>query len=64
MGHVLKLAHPKANTFIDNSGNNGRGKYNGDNCVCSIMNAGEAEPNLNCARPKWHDIINLRNKWG
>ncbi|MBR3459782.1 MAG: DNRLRE domain-containing protein [Clostridia bacterium] len=63
MGHVLKLAHPKVNSYIQ-SVYEGRGKYDSDNKVCSVMNIGKEEPNLNCSRPKWHDIINLRNKWG
>lgn len=64
MGHVLKLAHTTVTNYIDHSVPRGRGKYDNSNKVCSIMNTGENEPNLNCSRPKWHDIINLRNKWG
>lgn len=65
LGHALKLAHPKHANYIQDVPN-GRGSYAGDNSVCALMNQGDPNDTLNlaCATPKWHDIINLKNKWG
>ncbi len=64
LGHALKLAHPKQTTDLA-SVTNGRGGYSYDNSVSAIMNQGDPtySGNLTCASPKWHDIINLKNKW-
>lgn len=65
-GHALKLSHPAENDYIQNL-QNGRGHYANDIMVCSAMNNGkdpQEEGNLTCIRPTWHDIINLKNKWG
>ena len=64
MGHALKLAHPKHSDYIATV-LNGRGAYSDDNCVCAVMNQDSPSNGLlTCATPKWHDIINLKNKWG
>jgi len=64
MGHALKLAHPKHSDYIATV-LNGRGAYLDDNCVCAVMNQDSPSNGLlTCATPKWHDIINLKNKWG
>ena len=65
LGHALKLTHPKHADYIQ-AVPNGRGVYADDNSVCALMNQGNPNTtsNLTCATPKWHDIINLRNKWG
>ena len=65
LGHALKLAHPKGVNFLQDI-TNGRGSYTNDNCVCAVMNQGspEDEYGLTCSTPKWHDKINLINKWG
>jgi len=65
LGHALKLAHPKQVDDIQ-SVPNAHGPYADDNSVCALMNQGDPNDtsNLTCATPKWHDIINLRNKWG
>lgn len=64
-GHALKLAHPKQKDDLDTTVPNGRGGYADDDKVCSIMNHGNLgfTGNLFCRRPKWHDRINLKNKW-
>ena len=64
LGHALKLAHPKHADYTQDV-TNGRGKYADDNSVCALMNQGTPNSTLNltCATPKWHDIINLKNKW-
>ncbi len=63
--HALKLAHPKGVNFLQDI-TNGRGVYLNDSCVCAVMNQHNPSDssNLACATPKWHDIINLINKWG
>ena len=65
VGHVLKLAHPKEDEGLMPI-YNGRGHYSGDNVVVGIMNQGNASysDNLSCVTPKWHDKINLINRWG
>ena len=62
LGHALKLAHPKQTSGLQTV-INGRGGYTS---VSALMNQGNpnATTILTCATPKWHDIINLRNKWG
>ncbi len=64
LGHALKLAHPKQLTDLA-SVTNGRGGYPNDASVSALMNQGNpySYSNLTCATPKWHDIINLKNKW-
>ena len=64
LGHALKLAHPKHSGYTV-SVPNGRGAYANDNCVCALMNQGRTSltNRLTCLYPKWHDIINLNNKW-
>ena len=73
LGHVLKLAHPKSpGNLMPVSG--GRGHYGdgntdntaNDNIIVSLMNQGSSwsNNNLACVYPKWHDKINLKNKWG
>ena len=65
MGHALKLLHPKEKTCLyPISG--GRGWYVGDNSVVAIMNQGDpmSDEKKAAATPKWHDRINLINKWG
>ena len=64
-GHVLKLNHPKETEYnVEIS--NGRGSYSSDSSVCALMNQDTPSDsgNLTCMTPKWHDIINMRNKWG
>lgn len=65
LGHALKLAHPKQTENLV-SVTNGRGGYPGDFSVLSVMNHGDPNSwsDSICATPKWHDIINLKNKWG
>ncbi len=65
LGHVLKLAHPKETVGLMPI-YNGRGAYSGDNKVIGLMNNGNATSggNLSCRVPKWHDKINLKNRWG
>lgn len=65
LGHALKLAHPSQREDLCIVPN-GRGGYSdGDDAVSAIMNqdASTDSGNLTCLCPKWHDIINLRNKW-
>lgn len=65
MGHALKLLHPKERECLyPNS--NGRGNYLDDDSVLAIMNQGSPldDNNKTAASPKWHDKINLINKWG
>jgi len=65
VGHALKLAHPKQVEYLPEI-DNARGGYVNDSCVCAIMNQDSVMSwnILSCITPKWHDIINLRNKWG
>ncbi len=65
MGHALKLNHLVVDVFENAEIPNGRGYYEKES-VCSIMNQGEPsyQDGYACATPKWHDIINLKNKWG
>lgn len=64
LGHALKLAHPKDDTWCEHFEGE-RGSYSSDNCVTGIMNPNPILNNtLTCCLPKYHDIINLKNKWG
>lgn len=65
LGHGLKLAHPmEPNGLLPV--NNARNHYLDNETVYSNMNQGNPNSvyNLTASTPKWHDIINLRNKWG
>ncbi|MBR4435297.1 MAG: hypothetical protein IKS90_04285 [Clostridia bacterium] len=65
LGHALKLAHTTENSATLEVVNDPRGGYSDFNRVCSIMNYEEDDGNdLYCYSPTWHDMINLRNKWG
>ena len=65
LGHALKLAHPYDGTYCPNS-DGARNPYSGWNSVAAVMNQKNpaSTNNLTCCLPKYHDIINLRNKWG
>jgi len=68
LGHVLKLAHPKAHdhlmTVVNGRGGYGDGEH--DDIVVALMNQKNSWNSTNLASryPKWHDKINLKNKWG
>lgn len=64
LGHAFKLAHTFGDLNYINVPN-GRGGYFDNNSVAAVMNQGipDTELNLATATPKWHDKINLKNKW-
>lgn len=73
LGHALKLAHPSETEHLFNSSDIvERGGYPTSSIIlpahiCSLMNQGfpdDSGDQYICARPKWHDIINFKNKWG
>ncbi|MDE7229394.1 MAG: hypothetical protein K2N56_02835 [Oscillospiraceae bacterium] len=63
VGHALKLTHPKCNPSLDLH------SY-GDGYPLSVMNQGipysyaEGKGGATSDVPKYHDIINLKAKWG
>jgi len=63
-GHILKLAHPFQTTDLA-SVENGRGGYQNEEDIVSIMTYGDLNlfNNTFCRIPKIHDRINLKNKW-
>lgn len=65
LGHALKLAHPMAQSGLQ-SVSNARNNYPDNYSVLANMNQGNPNlsSNLTASTPKWHDIINLKNKWG
>ncbi|MFR1519415.1 MAG: DNRLRE domain-containing protein, partial [Clostridia bacterium] len=65
LGHAFKLAHPHEGAHLASVAN-GRGQYNSNKEVASVMNQGSIyDANNNAtAYPSTHDIINLKNKWG
>ena len=62
------MAHPKAHAHLMNvvNGRGGYGDGEHDDIVVSLMNQGSSwsDENLASRYPKWHDKINLKNKWG
>lgn len=65
LGHALKLAHPMEPNGLQSVAN-ARNNYANNSCVLANMNQENPNltSNLTASTPKWHDIINLKNKWG
>lgn len=65
LGHALKLTHPRQESNLADVPH-GRGGYGSDAKVVALMNQGDpdSQSGLAASTPKWHDIINLINKWG
>jgi len=65
LGHALKLAHPMEPYGLQ-SVSNARNEYPDNFSVLAVMNQNSPNTTTNktAATPKWHDIINLTNKWG
>lgn len=65
LGHALKLAHPMGSYGLQ-SVSNARNNYPDNYSVLANMNQENPNnsSNLTASTPKWHDIINLKNKWG
>ena len=65
LGHALKLAHPMEPNELQQV-DNARNQYPNNTSVLANMNQWEPtnSTNLTASTPKWHDIINLKNKWG
>lgn len=65
LGHALKLAHPMEPNGLQ-AVNNARNYYPSNNNILANMNQDNPNysSNLTACTPKWHDIINLKNKWG
>jgi hypothetical protein len=64
LGHALKLAHPMEPNGLQPV-LNARNNYPYNDSVLAVMNQGNpSDPNLTSCICKWHDKINLKNKWG
>lgn len=65
LGHALQLAHPMEPNGLQ-SVTNGRNEYPDNFSVLAVMNQNNPNNTTNktAATPKWHDIINLINRWG
>ena len=66
IGHAFKLAHPDTSEWLLGVPN-GRGAYPNNYSVASVMDVICTEPEpfitIDCTTPKYHDKINLINKW-
>ena len=65
LGHALELAHPMNPNGLQ-SVSKARNNYPNNSSVLANMNQGNPNTtsNLTASTPKWHDKINLKNKWG